>query len=127
MTGLYAGNSPVTDEFPVQKASKTEMFIFDDVIKMARRLSLTNADPALLRIFMLPSPNKSKQRLHSPVPYLFNTQNEYNKNTKNVDCDDVVKYVTGWPYTFHKHNSSRCQKSIGLHCPQYSPLEMGTG
>ena len=32
VTGLCAGNSPVTDEFPAQSASNAEMFPFDDVI-----------------------------------------------------------------------------------------------
>ena len=30
--GLCEGNSPVTGEFPAQKASKAEMYWFDDVI-----------------------------------------------------------------------------------------------
>ena len=29
---LCVGNSPVTDEFPAQRASNAEMFPFDDVI-----------------------------------------------------------------------------------------------
>ena len=32
VTGLCAGNSPVTGEFPAQKACNAEMFPFDDVI-----------------------------------------------------------------------------------------------
>ena len=32
VTGLCAGNSPVTDEFSAQKASNVEMFPLDDVI-----------------------------------------------------------------------------------------------
>ena len=32
VTGIWAGNSPVTSEFPTQKASNAEMFPFDDVI-----------------------------------------------------------------------------------------------
>ena len=32
VTGLCAGNSPVTDEFPTQMASNAEMFPFDGVI-----------------------------------------------------------------------------------------------
>ena len=32
VTGLCAGNSPVTSEFPAQRASKRKMFPFDDVI-----------------------------------------------------------------------------------------------
>ena len=32
VTGLCAGNSPVTGEFPAQRVSKAEMFPFDDVI-----------------------------------------------------------------------------------------------
>ena len=32
VTGLCAGNSPVTDEFPSQRASSSELFPFDDVI-----------------------------------------------------------------------------------------------
>ena len=32
VTGLCAGNSPVTGELPAQKASYAEMFSFDDVI-----------------------------------------------------------------------------------------------
>ena len=39
VTGLCAGNSPVTGEFPAQKASKTEMCPFDDVI-MVRPLRI---------------------------------------------------------------------------------------
>ena len=31
-TGLCAGNSPVTGEFPAQKASKADFFSFDDVV-----------------------------------------------------------------------------------------------
>ena len=31
-TGLCEGNSPVTGEFPAQRASNAEMFPFDDVI-----------------------------------------------------------------------------------------------
>ena len=34
VTGLCAGNSPVTGEFPAQKASNAEMFPFDDVIML---------------------------------------------------------------------------------------------
>ena len=36
-TGLCAGNSPVTDEFPAQRASNAEMFPFDDVIMYTTR------------------------------------------------------------------------------------------
>ena len=32
LTGLCAGNSPMTGEFPAQMASNEEMFPFDDVI-----------------------------------------------------------------------------------------------
>ena len=32
VTGLCAGNSPVTGEFPAQMASNAEKFPFDDVI-----------------------------------------------------------------------------------------------
>ena len=32
VTGLCAGNLPVTGEYPTQKASNAEMFPFDDVI-----------------------------------------------------------------------------------------------
>ena len=32
ITGLCEGNSPVTGEFPAQRASNAEMFLFDDVI-----------------------------------------------------------------------------------------------
>ena len=32
VTGLCAGNSPVTGEFPAQMVSNAEMFLFDDVI-----------------------------------------------------------------------------------------------
>ena len=32
VTGLCAGNSPVTDEFPAQMASNAEKVPFDDVI-----------------------------------------------------------------------------------------------
>ena len=35
VTGLCAGNSPGTGEFPAQMASNAEMFPFDDVIMMA--------------------------------------------------------------------------------------------
>ena len=31
-TGLCEGNSPVTGEFPAQRASNAEMLLFDDVI-----------------------------------------------------------------------------------------------
>ena len=34
-TGLFEGNSPVTSEFPAQRASHAEMFAFDDVIMMS--------------------------------------------------------------------------------------------
>ena len=34
VTGLCEGNSPVTDEFPSQRASNAEMFPFDDVTMM---------------------------------------------------------------------------------------------
>ena len=34
ITGLCAVNSPVTGEFPAQKASNAEMFPFDDVIML---------------------------------------------------------------------------------------------
>ena len=37
VTGLCAGNSPVTGEFPAQMVSNTEMFPFDDVIKKTAR------------------------------------------------------------------------------------------
>ena len=33
VTGLCAGISPVTGEFPAQRASNAEMFLFDDVIR----------------------------------------------------------------------------------------------
>ena len=32
VTGLYAGTSPVTGDFPAQMANNAEMFPFDDVI-----------------------------------------------------------------------------------------------
>ena len=32
VTGLCEGNSPVTGEFPTERASNAEMFLFDDVI-----------------------------------------------------------------------------------------------
>ena len=41
VTGLCAGNSPVTSEFPAQKASNAENFPFDDVI-------MINCDQSLL-------------------------------------------------------------------------------
>ena len=34
VTGLCVGNSPVTGEFPAQKASNAENFPFDDVIML---------------------------------------------------------------------------------------------
>ena len=37
VTGLCAGNSPVTGEFPAQRASTAEMFPFDDVIMLLVR------------------------------------------------------------------------------------------
>ena len=37
VTGLCAGNSPVTGELPAQKASNAEMFPFDDVIISRQR------------------------------------------------------------------------------------------
>ena len=36
VTGICAGNSPVTGEFPAQMASKAKLFPFDDVIMMSR-------------------------------------------------------------------------------------------
>ena len=36
VTGLCEGNSPVTGEFPAQKASNAEKFPFDDVIMLLR-------------------------------------------------------------------------------------------
>ena len=36
VTGLCAGNSPETGEFPAQRASNAEMFPFDDVIMFSR-------------------------------------------------------------------------------------------
>ena len=38
VTGLSAGNSPVTGEFPAQRASNAETFPFDDVIMLAAHL-----------------------------------------------------------------------------------------
>ena len=43
LTGLYAGNSPVTGEFPFQRASNTEMFPFDDVIMVEAEKSTFEA------------------------------------------------------------------------------------
>ena len=40
VTGLYAGNSPGTGEFPAQMASNAEMFPFDDVIIVREILDL---------------------------------------------------------------------------------------
>ena len=37
VTGLCAGNSPVTGEFPLQMVSNAEMFPFDDVIMVGRK------------------------------------------------------------------------------------------
>ena len=37
VTGLCAGNSPLTGEFPAQKATNAEIFPFDDVIMSANR------------------------------------------------------------------------------------------
>ena len=37
ITGLCAGNSPVTGEFPAQRASNGEMFLFDDVVMKSRK------------------------------------------------------------------------------------------
>ena len=39
VTGLCEGNSPVTVEFPAQRASNAEMFPFDDVIMLNSCLS----------------------------------------------------------------------------------------
>ena len=36
VTGLCVGNSPVTGEYPAQRASNAEMFLFDDVIIYAQ-------------------------------------------------------------------------------------------
>ena len=44
VTGLCEGNSPVTGEFPAQRAIIAKMFPFDDVIMKAQELS-TNAPP----------------------------------------------------------------------------------
>ena len=38
VTGLCEGNSPVTGEFPAQRASNTEKFSFDDVIMKPLKL-----------------------------------------------------------------------------------------
>ena len=40
VTGLCAGNSPGTGEFPAQMASNAEMFPFDDVIMLWRVINL---------------------------------------------------------------------------------------
>ena len=40
VTGLCAGNSPVTGELPAQMASTAEMFPFDDVIMIASHSNL---------------------------------------------------------------------------------------
>ena len=39
VTGLCAGNSPVTGEFPAQMASNAEMLAFDDIIMVLSKLS----------------------------------------------------------------------------------------
>ena len=41
VTGLCAGNSPVTGEFPAQRPSNAEMFPFDNVIVILNLLSAT--------------------------------------------------------------------------------------
>ena len=43
ITGLCAGNSPVTGEFPTQKASNAEKLLFDDVIMNRGTLFLSDA------------------------------------------------------------------------------------
>ena len=40
VTGLYAGNSPETSEFPAQMASNAEKFPFDDVIMGLQALAV---------------------------------------------------------------------------------------
>ena len=57
LTGLCAGNSPVTGEFPVQMAGDAEIFPFDDVIMDAQctkdvkyRLSTTSWHGIVFRI-----------------------------------------------------------------------------
>ena len=44
-TGLCVGNSPVTAEFPAQRASKAEMFLFDDVITGLPRVTKISLTP----------------------------------------------------------------------------------
>ena len=39
VTGLCAGNSPVTGEYPAEMASNAEMFPFDDVIVLSGQIS----------------------------------------------------------------------------------------
>ena len=43
VTGLCAGNSPGTGEFPAQRASNAEMFSFDDVIMLVQDCRNSNA------------------------------------------------------------------------------------
>ena len=50
VTGLCAGNSPVTGEFPAQRASKRKMFPFDDVIMNTR---IRHTDDPLLCIIVV--------------------------------------------------------------------------
>ena len=50
VTGLCAGNSPVTGEFPAQRASYAEKFPFDDVIMvMVRMYGIYTNDPCIDR------------------------------------------------------------------------------
>ena len=44
VTGLCAGNSPVTGEFPPQRASNAEIFPFDDVIMNSHLIQSTNIE-----------------------------------------------------------------------------------
>ena len=52
VTGLCAGNSPVTGEFPAQRASNAEMFPFDDVIMMDTYM-MTFRGLALIKLWII--------------------------------------------------------------------------
>ena len=54
LTGLCAGNSPVTGEFPAQMASYAELFPFDDVfmsLRVQRQHPLPSTRPHILKQF----------------------------------------------------------------------------
>ena len=98
VTGLFAGNSPVTGEFPAQRAVTRKMFVFNDVIM----LWLYNCKYRIE--FIMP---RYVMRSRTTV-WSWSEKIQFEKVDMTFSHDDVIKwkhFPRNWPFVRGIHRS----------------------